>query len=468
MADDWGQFKDAPKSDWDQFSNARRTPLQMGSGERAKQEAVLGLITQPVGAVAAGARGLYGMATGEDPVKTVEAQEAAQSRFTYEPRTQQGQTALSEISDVLSAPARLSGAAGRAVAESTGSPGLGAATDVSLQAIPSLIARGTRGAVERSMGRAETSLAGEMSRESWKDETLKRGIDEGIMVPPKGTLASWGLRATAGKPELLNTFRMNNQKALDKVARREASLDPNAPLSKETLERAREDLAAPYQELADISQFAKTSLRGWKSSNTKASDAYAEWKRTGAVEAKEKYQRFKEDSRHYQGLMEDEANRQGRPDLIPRLNQARIAIAKNYAVQRALKGGELDAGSLGREFNDGEKLTGGLETIGRMAADREYGQFLKPGMDPVAPDIHVGLGAGVGGGGLHVGAAEWFGKGIPLIRGPAARQALANVARDKELGMPQYRVGTGVRLSDILTTKPAKYLIPGLFRDDKE
>lgn len=72
------------------------------------------------------------------------------------------------------------------------------------------------------------------------------------------------------------------------------------------------------------------------------------------------------------------------PDLVPALRNARQRIAKTYGVEKALKGDDVDAVSLGRELNKGKPMSGLMRDVA------EFGQNFK-GAAQVSPPQQTGF-----------------------------------------------------------------------------
>jgi len=113
-------------------------------------EPALQAVTGAAGAVAGGLRGVYDLATGQGADKAADDVRSTQEAMTRTPRSEAGKKASEAINYVPQKIAQGADAAGAKVAEVTGSPALGAATNTALQAAPALLTDG----ILRARGKA--------------------------------------------------------------------------------------------------------------------------------------------------------------------------------------------------------------------------------------------------------------------------------------------------------------------------
>lgn len=466
-----------------------RPPAPVGGpGKIGAGEALLSLGTGAIAAPVAGLMSLGGLATGGVERGADFAREV-QEAMTYQPRTESGKVALSQISRPFEWLGEKATAAGEAVSDVTGSPALGAATTAGVQFLPAMIGKGAGmlrpkvmgpaarpvvpGRLEPTMGepspamlryrreaapevvatepqgmlpKAQQAAADEASRNFVKDETWKQARKEGYVVPPAtmGTPGGKAAQIVAGKKTLTEGAQTTNQPITDRIARREAGLKPNQPIDMPNLRKARQEIAKPYQELASLSPEADEALTEMSRMRDRAQMFEHEYSRTGTVDAWEKAQYWRGQEADWNAILEDEAHRLGRDDLVPEMRAARVKLAKNYNVQAATNfgTGEVDARVIGRMYQASpERYTGGLATIGRFA--QRFNEYVKPGVADYVPDTHLGTHAGPHGMNVY----GWLGGGVPGLRGPVTKLALSDLMQKT----PTYQPGLGVRLADIGT-----------------
>lgn len=342
------------------------------------------------------------------------------------------------------------------------------------------------------LSRSATKAAGEQSEKAVTDATLAEGRAAGYVVPGSATGQRGAVRkaveSVAGKAALGQEASIRNQEVTNKIARAEAGLRPNEPITETSLASARERLSAPYREVADMSPKAAGDLDKLKGVRA---DAKAQWqfynrsldpkalKEAQALDAKadrlESAIEREAGNVAKKGLRSDYAKAAAQAsglvkgkDLVSRLRDARKALAKNYQVEKAvnLGTGNVDAAAIGRVYNKvGEKgMTGGLATIGKF--QQAFPDFMRgkpttqvgPGVGALRPyAAALGLGVGAEYGREHYGLSPYMlgAATLPLLGGPARSLALSKLAQTA----PIYAPGATVRLAD-LTARQGSRLLP--------
>lgn len=294
-----------------------------------------------------------------------------------------------------------------------------------------------------------------------KDETLANAQKEGYKVPPSAVEPSFignRIEGVAGKAALNQEATLQNQPITNKIARREAGLKPDEPISEGTLEAARNTIAQPYREVGALSPIASKALEGMKQARA---DAKMEWNHYGRSldpAALKRAQALDNKADLYETVIEKVAAKQGNPDLVDRLREARVSLAKNYTVDRALNvgSGDVDAQIIGRMYDKApQRFDGGLETIGRFANafrpwTRDAANVPAPGVSKL--EALASFGFGTAG---HV-ALPGFGAiaaAIPFAAPPVARSlALSPLMQGpRTYGAPGILSQTAQQTSPIVT-----------------
>lgn len=436
-----------------------------------QMEGVASLMSGMVAAPVSGMAGLAASVLPGQPGAGAEMVRKVGNAMTYQPRSQEGQ----KLAGLVAAPfewlAGKADQAGGAVAEATGSPLQGAAVNTAIQALPLLAGRGARAL---GLGEAESAASiGERAKlkslNSVKDETLAAAHAEGYVVPPSAINGSYlgnRMEGIAGKAALRQDAQLQNQPITNKIARREAGLAENSRIDEETLKAARDVIAEPYREVADLpglpaprvttqlnpmrpaySMFGKTPdtpaelVRDWKSTNSKATELWRDYQRNAKVETLEAYKAKLKEKETIEANIEKAAVAAGRPDLVPALREARVKLAKNYTVERALNlgSGDVDAATLGRMLDKGLPLTDGLETIGKFENAfspylRDAGKVPTPGVSKVEGSLGVLFGLG---GHAALGLPGVLAATLPFVAPHAARALMLSKAMQKPRGYGQ-------------------------------
>ena len=466
--------RDVPK-EWMEGPN-RRSPKQMSTpilnpGGEAVANIASGMAAAPV----SGFAGLAGAALPGPQGQGADWQRKTQEALTYEPRSEMGKTVAGAIAYPFTKLAEGAEKVGGAITDVTGSPALGTVANVALQAIPAAISKVARPLAKSGM----TKSLAEISRESEKSATLEAGQNEGYVVMPESKLAK-AATSIGGKDAVKHIAIEHNQEVTNKLARRAASLGENQEISIETLESARDKLADPYRQVAAlpglpapritsnlnpmrnpyplIGKTPKTPaelVHDWKSTNNQATELWRDYQRNAKVETLDAYKAKLKEKEGIEDNIEKAAIQSGRPDLVPALREARVKIAKNYDVERALilGSGDVDPRVIASQYKKrhGKGMTDELETIAKFAGTYQTVMRASPKISPS--------------GGTHGSAIETaalalrgdyaLATGLPLLRGTSRRIALSKLGQPEPLTKP----GLSLRLSDLATRNPELYPI---------
>lgn len=391
--------------------------------------------------------------------------------LTYQPRTQQGQDITGAVAYLPKKLADIADVAGGKVSESTDSPLAGTAANVTLQSIPAMIARGIRGPVTSRMATAQSEGAADALRGSVKDRTLADARSEGYVVPPSAVEPSFignRLESIGGKAALGQEAAIRNQAITNKIARKEAGLADDAPITEKTLADARNQLAGPYREVAAVSQVAKRALDQLKQVRFDAKDQWQYYNRLPDPKVKAKAEALDRKADHLETVIDREATALGRPDLLSDLQKARVALAKNYDVEKALNvgSGDIDARVIGRMVDKrGDVMTGGLATIGKFA--NAFSPYVREASKIPTPGVSKSeaLAAGLFGMGTSAMGMGPVGAALPFLGGPARSLALSKLAAPTK----DYQPGMALRLSDLATRNAGAIgLTPSLSLGERE
>lgn len=335
----------------------------------------------------------------------------------------------------------VTGGTSGAVKELTGSDAAEVATGL-------LTPFGVRGAAQvgqRRVAEAATKEAQNVVR----DNTLADAQQAGYKVPPSSVNPSFlnnRLESVAGKAAVKQDAALRNQEVTNTLVAKELGLPPETALTPGKLEKYREAAAQPYREVAALSPNAKTALDMLKQARHDASAHYKHYERSADPSALAKAKQFDADVQTLDGMIAQEAQAAGRPELVQALAEARAKIAKSYDVERALNVGDasVDARAIGRMLDQGKPLGGNLKTIGAFAegpgrqVTREAAAVPSPGVsgtDAFASAILGTIGAG------HMGAPGILAGGLPLLRAPARNLALSRFWQGT-MAQPNYNQGS--------------------------
>lgn len=290
-------------------------------------------------------------------------------------------------------------------------------------------------------------LAADKAAHVERDKTLERAQEEGYKVIPSQvnpSPANTALESLGGKAAVKQAAELDNQRVTDQIARREIGLPPNTPLNMQTIEARRTELSKPYAELAAVSPNADYLLRELRDARQKATAYWKEYEVQKTVSSLEQYHALNKKAQALDVKLQAEAMKAGKPELVPAMREARQAIAKTWDVERALNLGDgtVDAKALGRLYDHGAPLSGGLETIAKFSlgpgkqVTREAASVPTPNVSKLNWTMAPFLGAGGAAVAGPVGAA--MGAAAPFVLPPAARSVLLNKQFQDYFARPNY------------------------------
>jgi hypothetical protein len=292
------------------------------------------------------------------------------------------------------------------------------------------------------------TLAKQQAQNVVRDQTLADAQREGYVSIPSqvnASAVSTTLESLGGKAAVKQQAEQTNQAVTDAIARREVGLPDNAPLKAETLEARRSELAQPYRDLAAVSPNASYFLRELRDARQKASGYWAEYERNATVSALENYKKLSAKAEAMETKLEGEARSAGRPDLVQSMREARTAIAKTWNVQNSLNlgDGHVDAQAMGRQLDNGAKLSGGLLTMAKFAqgpgaqVTREISRVPTPGVSALKFPAAAGAASGSYAF-MHDPLLSTAAFAAPFVLPPAARSVLFSDRYQNMFARPDY------------------------------
>ena len=332
----------------------------------------------------------------------------------------------------------------------------GGQDELSMEKVKQALLSGGLGAGVSALGQGVKAFFGSNKLSPETLQTYREGTAKGYTVPPSMVNPS-GLNNTlesiAGKAAVKQDAGIRNQIVTNQLGAQDVGLAKNTSLSEAVLEKVRKDAGKVYEELANLrptkgmewfSRYHdKDLVHQLKKANLDANDAWKSFWQTKNPDMREKAIGFQNlaDSIHNDLVKLAEAN--GKADLIPKLQAAKVRIAKAHDLENALVigRGDVSAPTIGGSINKvGVRAkSGDALTIGKMASAfpqvmREEGHIPMPGVsgtDAAASAILGTLGYGAAGPSGVVAAA------MPLLR-PIARNIALSGPYQKHLaeGIP--------------------------------
>lgn len=455
------------KSNWKQVNPLTIATQQqrLEDAVRAPQEALTALATGSVAAPISGLTGLLASAYPGPAGQGADVAERTRQALTYSP-SPEGMQIVNDLTKPLQWWSEKAQAGGGQVTDITGSPLLGTAASSALEFLPAMLVKAAKGPVTKARSKAEIKVAGLAADKLSKNQTWLAAQKEGYKLPPSamgGGFVSNRLESVGGKAAIGQDFAIHNQAVTNAIARREAGLRPEQILSEETLAEARFGMAAPYREISQLSTRAASALERLQASRHEAKLYWRHYNISGDPASYKQARKFDVQADLLEKVIEKEARKAGKADLLSRLDKARVAIAKNHAVDRALNegAGEVDAHAFAKMLGKGEKLTGGLETVGKFA--QSFRHYTREASGVPAPGISksealASAALGLGG---QAGDMGWWPAGLPLVAPPVRSFLRTPLMQPGAQPFPQ--IPLSLRGASAATAYPELYtLMPGI------
>lgn len=297
--------------------------------------------------------------------------------------------------------------------------------------------QGIRSATSGFLTAAEQKAAAEASRNSMRDAALKEGRQAGYVVPRSEydpSFLSNRLESIGGKAAIKQEATHRNQEITNKLIRQELGIADDQPISVGALEGIRKEAGKAYQEVASLSQSAKTDLEALKQARNDSKTYWNSYNRSGNPDHLNQAKALDAEVNVLEQNLEGYAQQAGRSDLIQNLRDARVTIAKTYTAERALNPatGDINARVLGRLYEKQKPLSGGFETAGKFSA--AFPRFTGQGATTPAAGVSkseaiLGTLLGAGGAAATGSPLGMLAATIPLLGHPARAMALSGMTQ---------------------------------------
>lgn len=315
---------------------------------------------------------------------------------------------------------------------------LGAAGGSAGAAVGKGLAAGARGLLNSSASKGAAAA----QQNAVKDATTQAARNAGYVLPlgqSNPTILNRVLEGISGKAATTQKASLLNQETTNNLARQAIGIPGKGPITAADIDAVKQPAMAVYGEVSKLSPDASQALAMWREASFDAGQYSKFYARTFDPAAQKAAQKASADAATWHQIMEQEAMKAGRPDLIPALQSARVTLGKIGTVDKAINEstGNVSARELGKRVSSGKPTTGELAEIGRMA--NAY---------PKAVQNVEGMGS------VNVGSPlDWGGATLAsLLSGnvaamglvgarPAIRAGLLSNAYQKAAAVPSYGPG---------------------------
>jgi len=296
--------------------------------------------------------------------------------------------------------------------------------------------------------------------------TIKESIEAGYVIPPnmvEPSLKNAIIESFSGKQATSQIASVKNQKVTEKLVRESLGLADDAPLTKGALEQIRKIEGGVYRKIADLSDEASKTLEALKQARNDAQGWFNAYNRSASPADLAKAKEFREMASNLENALEFHATAAGKEELIPALKEARKQIAKTYTVERALNdaSGTVNAKVLGRMYEKGSPLTGGLQQAGKFASSfPSIAQSPQQMGSPAAHNLRsmasllMGSGGAAAAGPVGLGAAA-----LPFVTGPTSRALMFREGAQKALVKEAPKLSKAAQLAQMLANPEMQQML---------
>lgn len=242
VPDSWAAPASAPKPQGSAFDGLMN--MIKGGGEAAMHLGSSALATPVAGLAGLGQAANNALGVG-DGTPASDAVANAQEALTYRPRSDAGKATVDLVSKPLGYVGEKINDAGQAASDATGSPAYGAATSAVATALPDML-----GLELPALGKSKIAAAKQAAVDSApRQAQIQQAKDAGYHIPPSeitSAPAGKALTGVAGKDQLNQSIALVNQANTNKIARTEAQIPSNVPLTPTSLETAATQAGGAY------------------------------------------------------------------------------------------------------------------------------------------------------------------------------------------------------------------------------
>lgn len=306
----------------------------------------------------------------------------------------------------------------------------------------------------------------EFNRKAPLNETVRKSIDAGYIIPPnmvKPSLGNQVIESISGKQATQQVASGRNEQVTGSLVRKALGIADDVPITTKALEDLRKTAGKAYAEVSSLSPQAAADLEALKVARNEATGWFKAYNRSSRPDDLLKAKEARVLSNTLEDALEVHAASAGKTELIPALRDARKQIAKTYTVGRALNdaSGTVDARVLGRLYEKGVPLSDGLDTAGRFAS--AFPTVAKSTQQTGSQAAHNlksfgSLLTGAGGYSLMgpMGAAA---AAVPFVAPPMARSIMFREGAQKALVQNAPKAGGAAQLAELLNNAELQQLL---------
>ncbi len=324
------------------------------------------------GALAGPVSGLAGLAAsvipGMDAANTVR---SVQEGMTYQPRTKLGGQLANASDTVLGLVPKAGDWVGQKATDASSAMGLpapvsaavGTGANVLTQSIPAIL--GSKGSAA-----LRESAVRNAKENSVKNATMRESVDAGYTIPISelaqgelGKTVARGLESFGGKTAIQQDASTMNNKVVTDAMRKDIGIPEKGQITADELDAVKQPHFYKYEQAGGVSPTAAEALDLWRKANAEAKRQRLYYRKSFDPKADDAAKAAQADAENYMSVIENEARRSGKPELVAELKNARVELGKIGTVENALNEstGIGSANSLRKAQDRGVPIKGGME-----------------------------------------------------------------------------------------------------------
>jgi len=239
------------------------------------------------------------------------------------------------------------------------------------------------------------ALANSASQNATMDAAVQHAADNGYALPPTmagGSTVAKMAEGLSGKYKTNQSMGIQNQQNTQQLAKDYLGLDANSSLSPTALDALKEPQNAVYKEAASLPDtvIGQQSVKSPGTGRVTTTDITANgddilqqlkdarfnsqmnWKHFNTTNDPAAYtaaKSYDSQASDLENTLESMAQKNDNPDLVTRLKDARVNLAKINTIDRAMNDetGQVNAQALGKMLKNGAPLDGGALDIAKFA-----------------------------------------------------------------------------------------------------
>jgi hypothetical protein len=297
-----------------------------------------------------------------------------------------------------------------------------------------------------------------------RDAAFIAGRSQGLVAPPASVTPSFGARAAetlGGKVATAQDAATQNIPVFTNIAKKTVGLADDVPLSPEALDTVRRTAGTAYGDVAKLGKLSAVAddlpksigikrfadpvtlnrraevdaadlVEAWKQSNHEATAYYRAFTRDANPETLAKAKTAAGDAKKIDAFLDKSLQQLGSKELLQRLKDARVLIAKTHSVEGALNPstGTVSGTKLAQQLAKGKPLSGDLKSAAQFAQ-----AFPKASREILDSGSVRNTDLIVGGGTAAVSGQPWY-LGYPLMRSAARSAVLSPTMQNRLLRGP--------------------------------